>query len=153
MNSSYSILGLFAVGSTLAVCNPCGSTGAPGGSVLGGLIPAAYATAASPMPDDERVSAPSMTPMPLARIVTSGRAGAVRTADARTVTLAVKGMTCGGCVFSTRKALTRLPGVTKADVSYAKATAVVTYDPSRVTVAQMVAAIKALGYTATQVAG
>ena len=49
--------------------------------------------------------------------------------------------------------LKRLPGVTKADVSYEKGTAVVKYDPAKVTVAQMVAAIKTLGYTATKVAG
>lgn len=69
----------------------------------------------------------------------------------QTVTLAVKGMTCAGCVIGTRTVLQRLPGVTTADVSYEKGTAVVTYDPAKVTVAQMVAAIKTLGYTATPV--
>ncbi|ODT04563.1 MAG: hypothetical protein ABS52_04660 [Gemmatimonadetes bacterium SCN 70-22] len=70
----------------------------------------------------------------------------------RTVTLAVKGMTCAGCVLGTQKVLTRLPGVAKADVSYEKGTAVVTYDPAKVTVEQMIAAIKTLGYTASIVA-
>ena len=70
----------------------------------------------------------------------------------QTVTLAVKGMTCAGCVIGTRTVLKRLPGVTTVDVSYDKGTAVVTYDPARVTVAQMVEAIKTLGYTATPVA-
>lgn len=69
----------------------------------------------------------------------------------RTVTIAVKGMTCGGCVLGTRKVLTRLPGVTEADVSYEKGTAVVTYDPAKVTVEQMIAAIRTLGYTASVV--
>ena len=55
-------------------------------------------------------------------------------------------------VLGTRKVLTRLPGVAKADVSYEKGTAVVTYDPRKVTVEQMVAAIRTLGYTATPVA-
>jgi copper chaperone CopZ len=68
-----------------------------------------------------------------------------------TVRLKVVGMTCGGCVISTRKVLTRLPGVTKADVSYEKGEALVTYDPGKVTIAQMVAAVKTLGYTATPV--
>lgn len=45
----------------------------------------------------------------------------------------------------------RLPSVTTADVSYEKGTAVVTYDPAKVTVAQMVEAIKTLGYMATPV--
>ena len=70
-----------------------------------------------------------------------------------TIDMSVKGMTCGGCVLGTRKVLTRLPGVSKADVSYEKGTAVVTYDPRKVTVEQMVAAIKTLGYTATPAAG
>lgn len=55
-------------------------------------------------------------------------------------------------MLGTRKVLTRLPGVAKADVSYEKGTAVVTYDLSKVTVEQMLAAIKTLGYTATPVA-
>ncbi len=70
----------------------------------------------------------------------------------QTVTLTVKGMTCAGCVIGTRTVLKRLRGVTTADVSYEKGTAVVTYDPAKVTVAQMIEAIKTLGYTATQVA-
>lgn len=64
------------------------------------------------------------------------------------VTLKITGMTCGGCVLGVRKVLTRLDGVTKADVSYDKGTAVVNFDPRRATVNQMIAAIKTLGYTA-----
>ena len=70
----------------------------------------------------------------------------------KTVTFTVHGMTCGGCVVGTRTVLTRLKGVKKAEVSYEKGTAVVTYDPARVTVAQMIAAIATLHYTATLVA-
>lgn len=68
-----------------------------------------------------------------------------------TVTLRVEGMTCGGCTLATRKVLERLDGVTKADVSYESKRAVVTYDPAKVTVAQMVAAVATLKYTATVV--
>lgn len=68
------------------------------------------------------------------------------------VTLKVTGMTCGGCVLGVRKVLTRLPGVTTSDVSYEGQRAMVSYDPARVTVAQIVAAIGTLGYTATVVA-
>ncbi|MEO7822712.1 MAG: heavy metal-associated domain-containing protein, partial [Gemmatimonadaceae bacterium] len=69
-----------------------------------------------------------------------------------TVTLKVDGMTCGGCVYGVRKVLTRLPGVSKAEVTYEQSRAVVTYKPAAVTVAKMIAAIKTLGYTATVVA-
>jgi mercuric transport protein len=73
--------------------------------------------------------------------------------EPRTVTLRVEGMTCGGCAIAARKVLERLDGVTKAEVSYEKQRAVVTYDPERVTVEQMIAAVKKLGYTATVLAG
>lgn len=72
-------------------------------------------------------------------------------AEAKVVTLHVEGMTCGGCAISTRIVLERLPGVEKATVSYEKSRAVVTFDPARVSVAQMIAAVKTLGYTATVV--
>ncbi len=66
-------------------------------------------------------------------------------AGIRIVTFKVEGMTCGGCVFAVRRVLTRLTGVSKADVSYESSRAVVTYDPAAVTVEQMIAAIKTLG--------
>jgi len=66
----------------------------------------------------------------------------------KTVTLKIDGMTCGGCVFGVEKVLTRLNGVRKADVSYDNGNAVVTFDPGKVTVQQMIAAIRTLGYKA-----
>lgn len=71
--------------------------------------------------------------------------------EPKTITFRVTGMTCGGCVIAVRKVLTRLEGVTKADVSYEDSRAVVTYDPEKVTVEHMIAAIKTLGYEATVV--
>lgn len=64
------------------------------------------------------------------------------------VTLNITGMTCGGCAIAARKVLTRLDGVSKADVSYEKGNAVVTYDPAKTDAQKMIAAIKTLGYTA-----
>jgi mercuric ion binding protein len=57
-------------------------------------------------------------------------------------------MTCGGCVGATKKVLTRLDGVTAADVSFEKGEAIVTFDDQKVTVDQMIAAIATLGYRA-----
>ncbi len=125
MNKTLLTFGLVALAGALSLCDLCGP-GARSGAAPGGLVPAAYA---APVPTQAPAQVPAQTP--------------------RTITLAVRAMTCGGCVLGTRKALTRLPGVAKADVSYEKGTAVVTYDPRRVTVEQMVAAIKTLGYTAT----
>lgn len=68
-----------------------------------------------------------------------------------TVVLHVEGMTCGGCTIATKRVLERLDGVSKADVSYEQKRAVVTYDPAKITIAQMIAAVATLKYTATVV--
>ena len=73
----------------------------------------------------------------------------VEPAAPRTVRLHIAGMTCGGCVFGTKKVLAKLDGVTAAKVSYEKAEAVVTYDDEKVTVEQMIAAVATLGYKAS----
>lgn len=68
-----------------------------------------------------------------------------------TVVLHVVGMDCGGCTVAVRRVLQRLDGVSKAEVSYEQKRAVVTFDPAKVTTAQMIAAIATLKYTATVV--
>lgn len=80
-------------------------------------------------------------------------AHAVLAAEPKIVRFKVDGMTCGGCVVGVRKVLTRLDGVSKADVSYEGQRAIVTYDPAKVSVEQMIAAIKTLGFKATVVTG
>lgn len=72
--------------------------------------------------------------------------------ELRSVSLRIEGMTCGGCTIAVRRVLTRLDGVRSAEVSYESQRAVVTYDTTRVTVEQMIAAIRTLGYKATVVA-
>jgi len=49
--------------------------------------------------------------------------------DAAKTTLAIKGMTCGGCVAAVKVQLRRTEGVSAFDVSLEKAEADVTYDP------------------------
>ena len=68
---------------------------------------------------------------------------------ADSLTLHIEGMTCAGCVLAVRKVLTKLDGVREADVSYETKQAFVIFDSSKVTVEQMIAAVKTLGYTAT----
>jgi copper chaperone CopZ len=145
MQKTLATLGIFAVTSTIALCDLCGSRTEAGALSLW-LAPAALAAPLSARlrPDAQ----PSRAPTP-----TTSASAAQPTQATRTVTFTVRGMTCAGCVLSTRTVLTRLLGVAKADVSYEKGTAVVTYDPAKVTEAQMIAAIKTLGYTATKVTG
>ncbi len=126
MNKTLTAVAVLGATTVLSICELC-VPGATPAARSTGLVRAAYAATAPG----------SITQAP----------------TTKTVTLKVVGMTCGGCVLGTRTVLTRLPGVSKADVSYERGTAVVTYDPARVTVAQMIAAIKTLRYTATAVAG
>jgi len=67
---------------------------------------------------------------------------------------AITGMTCEGCSTHVKEAVEEIPGVTLAEVSYEKATLRVHLDPDgRVTDAQIIAAVKALGYRATRKEG
>jgi copper chaperone CopZ len=70
-------------------------------------------------------------------------------------TFDVEGMTCGGCVLGTRLALARVAGVRSADAAYdektKKGTAWAIYDPALATPAQLIAAIKKLGYEPTPI--
>ena len=63
-----------------------------------------------------------------------------------TVTLEISGMTCGGCVRSVGNVLTALDGVTKADVSLEKRSAVVDYDPGKVKLEQLKRSVEEAGF-------
>ncbi|MBN1172087.1 MAG: copper-translocating P-type ATPase [Micromonosporaceae bacterium] len=75
------------------------------------------------------------------------RAGAAR----YRVELAVGGMTCASCAARTERTLNQLDGVV-ASVNFATETATVTC-PETTTMADLVRAIEAIGYTATPVSG
>ena len=142
--------GLLAVTSVLSLRNPCKDAV---------RVPAAYGGLVSTVNTAPVLSAPAaprvrpQSGMQVDREAGGSTQALAQTAnERRSVTLAIRGMTCGGCVLGTRTALRRLPGVVTAVVSYERATAVVTYDSAKVTVAQMIAAIRTLRYTATVVA-
>lgn len=67
----------------------------------------------------------------------------------RTVTLSVPGMTCAACPFTVKKALTRVAGVSKAEVSYERREAVVTFDDTKTTVQKLTKASADAGYPAS----
>jgi mercuric ion binding protein len=67
-------------------------------------------------------------------------------AGERTITLAVQNMYCDACPITVRKSLERVPGVTKALVSFADKTAVVTYDDSKTDVKALTTATTNAGY-------
>ena len=66
-------------------------------------------------------------------------------AEAR-VTLVIEGMTCASCNVTVRRALLSVDGVDDAAVSFAPPRAVVSFDPTRASVADLTAATAAVGY-------
>lgn len=117
------VLGVFGVTGVASICDVCKPASTNSES---SLVPAAY-------------SAP---------VVVHATSATVPAIEPRSVSLRIEGMTCGGCAIAVRRVLTRLDGVREADVSYEQQRAVVTYDTTKVTVEQMIAAIKTLGYKA-----
>lgn len=67
----------------------------------------------------------------------------------RTVTLAVKNMTCASCPYIVRKTLAAVPGVSKAEVSFDEKTATVTFDDDKTSVTALTDATAIAGYPAT----
>lgn len=66
----------------------------------------------------------------------------------RSVTkLHIEGMTCGGCATSVKLVVKKLDGVTNADVSYEKKSAVITHDAKKISAEKIAEAIRtSLGY-------
>jgi len=63
------------------------------------------------------------------------------------ITLYVTGMACGGCAATIANALRAIDGVIEAEVSHSEGTAEVSFDAAKVKIAQLKAAILAVGYT------
>lgn len=67
-------------------------------------------------------------------------------AATRTVTLSVPGMYCEVCPITVRKALEKVPGVSKVSVSFQKKEAVVTFDDAKTHVKALEDATFEAGY-------
>ena len=68
------------------------------------------------------------------------------TAAAKTVTLSVDNMTCSACPITVRKALEKVPGVSKVKVDLDTKTATVTYDPAKAKIDDLTWATTEAGY-------
>lgn len=64
----------------------------------------------------------------------------------QTISLAVRGMTCGNCARSVERKLGATPGVKKASVNLEAATASVEYDAEQVKPEGLANAVRQLGY-------
>jgi len=67
-------------------------------------------------------------------------------AATRTIALEVQNMTCSACPITVKKALQKVNGVSKVDVSFEKKEAVVTFDDSKATVEALTTATGNAGY-------
>jgi copper chaperone len=69
--------------------------------------------------------------------------------DAVKTKLAIKGMTCGGCVAAVKVQLGKTEGVSGYDVSLDKAEADVTYDPARTDPIKIAESVSKTGFEAS----
>ena len=67
-------------------------------------------------------------------------------AATQTVTLSVPGMTCAACPITVKTALSKVEGVSKADVTFEKREAVVTFDDAKTNVQKLTKATEDAGY-------
>ena len=67
----------------------------------------------------------------------------------QTVTLAVPGMTCASCPITVKMSLNKVKGVTKADVSFEKKQAIVSFDDQKTSVQAITKATADAGYPST----
>lgn len=67
-------------------------------------------------------------------------------AATQTVTLSVPGMTCATCPITVKKAISKVEGVDKVDVTFEKREAVVTFDDAKTSVQQLTKATEDAGY-------
>jgi len=63
-----------------------------------------------------------------------------------TITMNVKGMSCGGCVASVTRVLKAVPGVSDVAVQLSPGTARVTFDPATTAAPALRSAIEDAGY-------
>lgn len=90
-----------------------------------------------------------LLPTVFAAVITLTALATPAAAASRTVTLAVPSMDCPVCPITVKKALTKVDGVTKAEVNFDRRQAVVTYDDAKTNVGALTKATTDAGYPST----
>ncbi len=70
-------------------------------------------------------------------------------AATKTVTLSVPGMTCAACPITIKKALSKIEGVEKIEITFEKKEVAVTFDDAKTKVDDLLEATKNAGYPST----
>lgn len=76
------------------------------------------------------------------------QASAKEAAGSREIVMPIDGMSCVACVARVKKELSSLPGVSAVNVDLAGRQARIRFDPTRVSLRQLAAAVNRLGYKA-----
>jgi copper chaperone CopZ len=71
--------------------------------------------------------------------------------DTKIVTLKITGMTCAGCSNTVTAALSKKAGILNTDLKYPGDVATIKYDPTKITVEEIIATIVKAGYKAEEV--
>jgi len=74
-------------------------------------------------------------------------ASPVESGQVKNVVLKITGMTCASCQITVQKSLARLDGVIQAEVSLEEKSALVKYDPAKITPEQFMEVTATVGYT------
>ena len=82
-------------------------------------------------------------------IALAGATMAVHAGELRKVTLDVKGMDCAACPVTVKVVLKKQPGVEDVKVDAERHTALVTFDPARVSPEKLAKAVTETGYPTT----
>lgn len=86
---------------------------------------------------------------PLAALFAALMPLAALAATPRTAVLDVQNMTCNLCPVTVRKSLEKVPGVSQAQIDFAKKTATVAFDADKTSAAVLVKAATEAGYPST----
>ena len=86
---------------------------------------------------------------PLAALFAALMPLAALAATPRTAVLDVQNMTCNLCPVTVRKSLEKVPGVSQAQIDFAKKTATVAFDADKTSAAALVKATTEAGYPST----
>jgi mercuric ion binding protein len=89
-----------------------------------------------------------MTPTRTLALLALLAAAPLAAAKQQTVQLTVPTMDCATCPITIKAALSKVPGVSKVQVSYAKREAIIVYDDARATLADLKKATEDVGYPA-----
>ncbi len=84
-------------------------------------------------------------------ITASNHYVSVQTDNPKTVQLKITGMDCAMCTNAIHKRLSNTDGIIKDGISYENGSAVITYDPGKITVEKIIKVIEETGYKASVV--